>query len=243
DPGLCAAFGLNPQQVDGSNKVGGDGVAYGWNLGFMWDASDALSLGLSHRSSVEHELEGQAEFNNVPELFTNMGLFQNGTIQADFDSPELTMLAAKYQLNYRWTLAADAARTQWSNFKELRIRFDNPVQPDSAEEFDWLDVTRFSGGTEYHYSDKLTLRAGVSFDESPINEAERSVRLPSADRVWYAMGGSYQWSAKTSFDAAYVYLTVDDPITLDRTGATGDRIVGTYEGDASIFSLQLNHSF
>ncbi|NNM14694.1 MAG: transporter, partial [Gammaproteobacteria bacterium] len=42
DPGLCAAFGLNPQQVDGSNKVGGDGVAYGWNLGFMWDASDAL---------------------------------------------------------------------------------------------------------------------------------------------------------------------------------------------------------
>ena len=243
DPALCGGFGLLPQQADGTNKVEGDGFAYGWNLGFMWDATENLSIGLSHRSSVEHELEGDAEYTNVPGLFTQMGLFQNGRIEAEFDSPELTMLAAKWDLNDKWTLAADISHTKWSNFEELRIKFDSPTQPDSAETFGWHDVQKTSVGLEYKYSDDLTLRTGYSSDESPINEAERSVRLPSADRQWLAVGGSYQWSDKTSIDLAYVRLFVDDPITLDRTGLTRDRIVGNYMAQAEIVSFQLNHKF
>ncbi len=243
DPALCAGFGLFPQQADGTSNVSGDGIAFGWNMGFMWDPTENLTIGLSHRSSVEHELDGDAEFTNVPALFTGMGLFQNGEIFADFDSPELTMLAAKWVLNDKWTLAADISHTKWSNFEELRIRYASPTQPDSAESFDWEDVQKTSVGLEYKYSDDLTLRTGYSSDESPINEAERSVRLPSADRQWLAVGGSYQWSDKTSIDVAYVRLFVDDPITLDRTGLTGDRIVGNYLAQAEIVSFQLNHKF
>ena len=209
----------------------------------MWDATEDLTFGLSHRSSVEHELEGDAEFTNTPALFTSMGLFQNGDIEAEFNSPELTMLAVKWDLNDKWTLAADISHTKWSNLEELRIEFANPAQPDSAEPFEWSDVQRTSVGLEYKYSDELTFRTGYSADESPINEEERSVRLPSADRDWLAVGATYQWSEKTSFDLAYVRLLVDDPIELDRTGPTGDRIVGTYEAEAEIVSFQLNHSF
>ena len=243
DPALCSGFGLLPQQADGSNKVEGDGLAFGWNLGFMWDATDDLTIGLSHRSSVEHELEGDAVFTNAPSLFTSMGLFQNGDIEAEFNTPELTMLAAKWDLNDKWTLAADISHTKWSNFEELRIGFDNPAQPDSAETFGWHDVQRTSIGLEYKYAHDLTLRTGYSADESPINEEERSVRLPSADREWFAVGATYQWSEKTSFDIAYVRLFIDDPIQLDRTGPTGDRIAGTYEAEAEIVSFQLNHRF
>ena len=243
DPALCGGFGLLPQQADGTSNVSGDGFAFGWNMGLMWDATEKLTIGLSHRSSVEHELEGDAEFTNVPVLFTGMGLFQNGEIFADFDSPELTMLAAKFDLNDKWTLAGDISHSKWSNFEELRIRYASPTQPDSAESFDWENVQRVSVGVEHHYSDDWTFRAGFAADESPINEAERSVRLPSADRKWYSLGTSYQWSDKTSIDLAYVRLFVDDPIALDRTGPTGDRIVGTYEAEAEIVSLQLNHRF
>ncbi len=243
DPALCGSLGLLPQQADGLNTVEGDGIAFGWNVGLMWDATEDLTIGLSHRSSVEHELEGDAIFRNAPDAFTGMGLFQNGDIEAEFNSPELTMLAAKWDLNDKWTLAADISHTKWSNFEELRIDFENPAQPDSAEAFDWEDVQRTSVGLEYKYSNDLTLRTGYSADESPINEEERSVRLPSADREWFALGASYQWSEKTSFDVAYVRLFVDDPIALDRTSPTGDRIVGTYEAEAEIVSFQLNHRF
>jgi long-chain fatty acid transport protein len=243
DPNGCAAFGLLPQQADGTNTVSGDGIAVGWNIGAMWNL-ERLSIGLSHRSSVKHKLEGDAVFTNVPALFSAMGLFQNGVIRANFDSPELTMLAAKFDVNDHWTIAADISNTQWSNFEELRIRFDNPVQPDSAETFAWKDVQRISAGVEYKYSDDWTFRSGVSYDESPINPHERSVRLPSSNRTWVAIGTSYQWSKKTSLDAGFVHLFVDDPIELDRTGATaGDRIVGAYTADAEILSFQINHSF
>ena len=172
-----------------------------------------------------------------------MGLFQNGPIKAEFNSPELTMLATKWDLNDNWTLAADISNTKWSNFEELRIKFDSPTQPDSAETFGWYDVQRTSVGLEYKYSDDLTLRTGYSADESPINEEERSVRLPSTDRQWLAVGASYQWSDKTSIDLAYVRLFADDPIHLDRSGSTGDRIVGNYQVQAEIISFQLNHHF
>jgi len=254
DPALCGGLDLLPQQADGTNEISGDGFAFGWNMGLMWDATENLTFGLSHRSSVEHELEGEAEFTNPPQLFRNMGLFLDSNIEAEFNSPELTMLAAKFDINDKWTLAADISHSQWSNFEELRIDFvstietpETPsmpsIQPDSAETFAWSDVQRVSVGLEYAYSDKWTFRTGYAFDESPINPEERSVRLPSADRDWFSLGTTYQWSNKTSLDFAYVRVFADDPIELDRTSPTGDRIVGNYEAEAEIISFQLNHRF
>src|SRR5690554_5446024 len=43
-------------------SVEGDDIAFGWNLGLMWDITPETTLGVTYRSEVKFTLEGDAEF-------------------------------------------------------------------------------------------------------------------------------------------------------------------------------------
>jgi long-chain fatty acid transport protein len=59
---------------------------------------------------------------------------------------------------------------------------------------------------DYRLNDRLILRAGVAYEESPIDTEIRSTRLPDNDRIWASIGASYQWNDKLSFDVAYTHI-------------------------------------
>ena len=62
-------------------------------------------------------------------------------------------------------------------------------------------------GAEYDVSDKLTLRAGTMFDESPINDDFRGFRVPDGDRTWLSAGLSYDVGHFTA-NLSYAHLWV-----------------------------------
>jgi long-chain fatty acid transport protein len=143
------------------------------------------------------------------------------------------------------TYLADITWTGWSSFDELRIKYDNPDQPDSVTTEDLNDTMRYSVGIDYQYTDKLVLRTGIAYDETPVPSPERRTpRLPGNDRTWLSFGASYQYSQQLSFDVGYSHLFVDDPKinnefesgipTLEAT------LTGDYEASVDIFSAQLN---
>jgi long-subunit fatty acid transport protein len=66
----------------------------------------------------------------------------------------------------------------------LRIRFDNPLQPDSYQTYDWSDAWMISAGASYDVSPEWTLRAGAAIDETPTTDATRDARIPDATRTW-----------------------------------------------------------
>ena len=80
------------------------------------------------------------------------------------------------------------------------------------------------------------LRAGVAFDESPVNNVDRGPRLPDSDRTWLAVGGRYKYSSALNFDVGAAYIFVKDPLDQQRRAtwqppsiaATGS-INGAYE--------------
>ena len=63
---------------------------------------------------------------------------------------------------------AEAQWTDWSVFDQLTIKFDNPAQPDSVTEEEWQDTWFFALGTTFKATDELTLRAGIAYDQSPV---------------------------------------------------------------------------
>ncbi|WP_204325094.1 OmpP1/FadL family transporter, partial [Stenotrophomonas maltophilia] len=71
------------------------------------------------------------------------------------------------------------------------------------------DGYTYSLGGEYDWSPNLTLRAGVSYEQSPIDFENRSVRLPDADRVGLSIGASYRWNEKLLLTAGYQHLFVE----------------------------------
>ena len=243
-PVTCSALGLTPQAADGAVTLEGDGMAYGWNAGILFE-DGGTRIGIAYRSQVSHELDGTADFNRAPAAFTSLGLFTDTGIKADFTTPELLSMGFAQDIGDDWMLTVDLTRTGWDTFQELRVRYDNPAQPDTVEEENWKDVYKTSIGLDYDYSDKWTFRAGYGYDNSPVDDDNRLVRLPDGDRTWMSFGATYRLSDHLELNAGYAYLSLGSggKLPIDHTGTTNDRVVGTFRGDAHIVGIEARMKF
>lgn len=258
DPGAeanCVNAGLTPGNLENDSQAGidGDSTALGFNIGFMFTPTENTRLGVSYRHSVDHTLEGTGTFDNsepFQALIDASGseLFRTGGGETEITTPAIAALSVAHRLgNFdRLQLLADATWTQWSEFDELRIEFDGP-QPDALQVQDWRNAWRVSAGLNYQYSQKLTLRAGVAFDESPIpGPTRRAPRIPGNDRTWFSLGFGYQQSESISFDVGFTHIELDEtPIDNDfpESGPSALNLRSLVDSDVNILSAQLNWKF
>lgn len=243
-PVTCSGLGLTPQQADGAVTLEGNGFGYGWNAGLLW-VDGGTRIGINYRSQVSHELDGTADFNRVPQTFINTGAFVDSGIKAEFQTPELLSISFAQDIGEDWMLTLDLTRTGWDTFQELRVQYDNPNQPDSVEEQRYQDVYKTSIGVDYDFSEKLTLRAGYAYDNSPVSDQYRTARLPDGDRTWLSFGATYRMSDHLEINAGYAYLKLGagDKLPFDHFGPASDHVVGTYEGDAHILGIEARLKF
>jgi len=239
-PVPCTGMSLIPQGADGGATVEGDSIGYGWNAGVLVE-NGGTRLGIAYRSKVSHDLEGSADFERVPVVFTGLGLFTDSAISASFDTPELLSIGLVQELNDAWTVSLDITRTGWDTFRELRIVYANPNQPDTVQPENWKDVYKASVGVDWKFNDAWTFRAGYGYDNTPIEDADRTARLPDGDRTWISVGATWRWSDTLEFNAGYAHLDLaaGDTINFDQFGPAQDHITGTYTADAEIVGLEV----
>jgi long-chain fatty acid transport protein len=243
-PVTCTNAGLTPQAADGAVTLEGDSFGYGWNVGVLVE-NGGTRLGLSYRSSVSHDLEGTGDFERVPVLFTNLGLFTDSSITAAFDTPEIFMIGLVQEVNDAWTLSLDITRTGWDKFRELRVVYGNPSQPDTVQPENWKDVYKASLGVDWRFNDAWTFRAGYGYDNTPLEDEDRTARLPDGDRTWISVGATWRWSDTMEFNAAWAHLDLasGNTINFDQYGPAQDHVVGTFEADAEILGLEMRWKF
>jgi long-chain fatty acid transport protein len=105
----------------------------------------------------------------------------------------------------------------------------------------WNDSYRYSVGANYRLNDKVILRSGVAYDETPVSDAFRTARIPDESRTWLSFGAQYRLSSKSTIDVGYAHLFVEDArINKTESGVT---LAGTYEASVDILSAQLTHNF
>jgi long-chain fatty acid transport protein len=223
---------LTNQTGGGLLTVKGDNYSWGFNLGALWQLSDATRIGLAYRSEVDQKLEGTAEFSVVTAL--------NTPVTASVTLPDSASLSLVHQLNPRLELLADMTWTGWSDFDELRIvRAAGTTLGVTPE--NWNDSYRYSVGANYRLNDKVILRSGVAYDETPVSDAFRTARIPDESRTWLSFGAQYRLSSKNTIDVGYAHLFVEDArINKTESGVT---LAGTYEASVDILSAQLTHNF
>ena len=244
----CGGAGVVPLASDGKAEVEGDSWAFGYNLGLLYQFSEQTRLGLSYRSKISHDLDGDAEF-RVPASFQGLLTFVGSSAftatgaSAEVDLPETAIISLFHQINPKWAVMGEIAWTRWSRFEELRIQFDNPAQPDSVQPENWDDSWRFSLGVNYAPNTKWTYRAGAAYDQTPVPSAkERTARIPGNSRTWLALGVGYNVSQNLSLDVGYAHLFVDNT-EIDHAASTGHVLVGDYDNSVDIFSAQLSYKF
>lgn len=225
---------------EGLATVEGDDWGWGYNLGVLFEPRPNMRVGFSYRSKVEYTLEGDVTYANRPALLA--GALPNGAVTAKTTMPASASLSLYRVLSPGWDLLADATWTEWSLFDRLTVRRANGALVDDTVE-DWRDTWRFSLGANRHVSEHLTWRFGVAFDESPVPDATRTPRIPDADRVWLALGFQYRMDRKRALDVGYTHIFVDDSGVRIAATATTGALVGDYNNQIDILSVQYTHIF
>ena len=236
---------------EGSVRIKGDDWGFGFNLGAIYQATADTRIGVAYRSKVSQKLEGDANFTlptgiSAATAAVLAGRTPNSAVSAGVVLPETFSVSAFSKLDDKWDLMGDVTWTKWSRFKELRIDFASTL-PDAVTAENWHNTMRYSIGANYHYSDALKLRAGLAYDEEAIDDAFRTARIPGNDRKWLSLGASYQLTPAGKVDVGYSHLFISSPSISDKqnlsaTVANGN-LIGSYDAEVNILSLQYTHNF
>jgi long-chain fatty acid transport protein len=238
---------VNAVASESSVKVKGDDWGYGYNLGAVFQATSDTRFGIAYRSKVNQHLEGTSS-----SAFTALNASPTQTLNTNISAsvvlPENVSLSAFSRIDDKWDLMGDVTWTHWSRFKELRIIRENGTGSTLAVTTEnWHNTLRYSIGANYHYSDTLKFRAGLAYDEEAIDDQFRTARIPGNDRKWVSLGAAYQVTPAGRLDVGYAHLFISDAtINDDQSSATQGRaghLIGSYDGDVNILSLQYTHNF
>ncbi len=215
------------------------------NLGLMWKPLEALQVGLTWRSEVECDIEGDVTL-NIPSMLTQAsgGFMQSLTTtgKTTLSLPQIVGVGLSYRPTEQCTLITDINWNNWSIYKNINFEFqeNTPYFPDSENLRNWEDTWTFRLGGEYMLQERIALRAGYLFDQSPIPEKSLGPELPTGDRHGITLGAGYKWG-NVVLDVAYSHLFVKD-----RTVTESIRIPvpsGVYESSANIFAASVGFVF
>lgn len=256
EPAVCFDNGLVPgvQANDSYGEITGDSTAISFNLGALFLPRDDVKIGVAYRHGAKHEADVDGDFTTNATLRGVLdgagaplsAVLNDSAGSTEVNLPATFMVSGAYDLNERVQLLADVTWTGWSSFDELRVEFDNPVQPDSVSRQDWEDVFRFSGGVNFILNPQWTLRGGVALDQEAIPSPQRrTARIPGNDRTWIAFGAGYNFNQNASLDVGYARLFLDEtPIDNPNTETAGGSVVrGLFESSVDILSVQFSWQF
>ncbi|MGR5193143.1 outer membrane protein transport protein [Vibrio rotiferianus] len=222
----------------------GDDKAWGWQLGAAWQINDSNRIGFAYKSAVDLTLEGHA--NGL--AFNPMNPSAKKAGSMDLTLPATAELASFHQLTDQLAVHASINWTDWSSFKELVADF--PDSSDLIKSENWEDNYRFAVGTTYKLDQKWTLRSGVAYDMSAVDDKYRTTTIPETDRLWLSVGAGYEWSKNLTLDAGFTYIFAKDaPISEPRdasdnaAAAFGGAFEGEVTGNVWLIGVQANYKF
>ncbi len=251
----CTTQGLGVATLQSTSTSGysdntASGRSTGYNAGMLYEFDPQTRIGLAYRSNIKYKATGQGDF-TIPSAVSGAGGGVGSTISAVFADaaittyitmPETLSLSGYRELNNRWAIMGDVTRTRWSRLPEVRISFNSP-KSDSVERINWKDSTRYAVGASYFLSERWTMRTGIAYDQTPIYQTtDRTARLPDNDRRWLSFGAGYKGSSGMSVDVGYAHLFMPNT-PIDRTGALGDKLLGSFQNQVDILSVQLGWKY
>ena len=235
---LALALGAQVQYFDarltrqalrplGIAALNGDDIGFGLTAGIKVTPMPGTEIGLGYRSFIDHELDGTLETTNA------------GAFDVKYDGvnlPDLVTLGIRQKITDRFRVMAGAEWSNWSRFDTVAVE-GGPAPIDLPFEYD--DGWFFSGGGEFDVTQRATVRAGIGFELSPIDDEVRNYRLPYNDGLSLSVGASYRYDERLSFELGYSVVAVEDMEIRDAGAGGGPDVNGPFSarGDNRVHFL------
>ena len=193
---------LNSILVSMPSIIKGYDTAYGYHAGALYEFNPATRIGLAYHSQVIHHLNGTSLYNGIASR-------ANSSIYL----PPDTTLSIYHSINSQWAIMGTIIYAQWNIIHNLVVNNASglqqlnggvPLSIDFPQNF--RNSWTYSIGADYSPTEKLTLRAGFGYDQTPTRNGYRILQLPDSDRYDLSVGGHYQVNKVFGFDLGWTHV-------------------------------------
>lgn len=196
-----AVFGMvSSDSANLSNRGYDDSTGVGARIGWSAKVNDQLTLGATYSSKID-----ASRFKKYAGLFAEQG---------DFDVPENYGVGLNYQATPALSVAADYQRINYSDVKSVgnsldinQIMTGNLFGTANGPGFGWDDVNVYKVSATYQASPKLTLRAGYSYNDQPVqgDQAFLNILAPGVVQQHLSLGATWNIDQKQEVSVAYTH--------------------------------------
>ena len=228
-------------------RLNADGWAWGGNLGFMWQPTETVRVGLAYRSQVNHKADGYLKTDVETTTGNLLQHYQTNDGHAEMSAPHVITLTGTWKATEALRLSGLVRWTNWSSFDKLPISGSSLGEATRGATskhnavYNWKDSWLFTVGADYDINDEFTVRGGVGYEISPVDDDKyRSATIPDTDRLWLSMGATWHASKNLQSDFGIAYLKGIGNKDL----YTGDSKVAEFDKlDAILWGAQFVYKF
>jgi long-chain fatty acid transport protein len=256
DNGLSVGSSFIVRYIEG--KLTSNVIKYGYNLGYsdfrvkgwsttanfgaMYEFDKDTRIGLSYRlkstqrTTGKHYLTVKNEYAAMASQL-GFGTFNRYDSVSEPELPASWILSGYHKFAEKWGTSFTVKYTQWHRF------YTFPAYSDLGNldvDYRWKDAWSFALGQDYYLNSNWTLRAGISWDESPVpSQSFRTNRIPDTDRLWTTVGVSYA-TGNHQFDLGYAHLFMMHGRVKN---TTYDDVDAKYRSYSNMYALQYQYKF
>lgn len=214
---------------------------FGWNAGVMYQFNEANRIGLAYHSKVDIDFVDRTATSLEAGV---IGAGKKGDLTLTL--PDYLELSGFHQLTDKLAVHYSYKYTHWSRLTKLNASFEDGKKA-FDKELQYSNNSRVALGASYDLYEKLTLRAGIAYDQA-ASRHQRSAAIPDTDRTWYSLGATYKFTPNLSVDLGYAYLK-GKKVHFKEVKTTGKTVIlnatadYTSQAHANLYGLNLNYSF
>jgi long-chain fatty acid transport protein len=183
-------------------------------------------------------------YDNVPLPLASS--LESAAANAKLPEPSIAILSVAQAVG-DWTILGSVTYTGWSIFHNLTAYSGGSPISTTVENFH--DTVAVAVGADYRLNDKVTLRAGTMFDPTPVQNVDRTPRLPDADRYNLSVGATYRPTPALSLSAAYTHIFASQ-VSVNQVGAgpgspnflRGD-LIATFNSSINVLLVEASYRF
>jgi len=203
-----AGFSTNPMALSEQGLDSSNGI--GWRLGGQYRVTPAFNVGTTYQTKVS-----MSRFDNYAGLFAQQG---------KFDIPSSWTLGLAYKVTQSSEFLFDFQTIKYSEVDSVANSMNQLTNgscmptaqggvgagclgSEQGAGFGWMDMDIYKLAYKVDYSDKLTLRVGVSKTEQPIAKQEVlfGILTPAVIEYHYTLGASYKLVSKNNLHFSLMY--------------------------------------
>jgi long-chain fatty acid transport protein len=240
-----ATLGDASLDSDGLNTA--DGTGYGMHAGVMYTYNENTHAGLSYHSQVVHHLTGTSNFTGP--IATELGVHQSNRAKLSMTLPPYTALSAYHKFDTRVAVMASVIYTEWSTVQNLVMQnvagvldMEPSTNITAILPLHFHNTFAYSVGADYFATDKIILRGGIGYDQTPVSNAYRNVEMPDNNRYLIALGGHFQGTQTLGVDLGWTHVFINKAHVIPPPQAAGGIETftnGSVTGGADVLAAQI----